>query len=99
MLIQDGHNSQHRRAKEVGDRVVEVGGLYPAKQVSGESAEDGQRPKDRDHLQHKMVFSKSLPGKCVVLLVRDHAARQRHAVGEVVHACDLDNDSLVQTSS
>src|SRR5215208_2644956 len=29
----------------------------------------------------------------------DHAARERHAVGEVVHAGDLDNDSLGQTSS
>src|SRR5215203_526955 len=29
----------------------------------------------------------------------DHAARERDAVGEVVHAGDLDNDSLVQTSS
>ena len=54
-----------------------------------------------EHLrvQRNVKPAGALARQRVILLVWDHAARERHAVGEVVHAGDLDNDSLVQTSS
>src|SRR5215218_4297304 len=61
--------------------------MYPAKQGGGESTEDSQRPENRDHLQHRGVPPESLSCQGVILLVGDHAASQRHTVGEVVHTC------------
>src|SRR5215212_985251 len=100
--VYDGHDGQHGRAQEIGRRIPEVGGTYPAEEVGGEGAEDGQRPENRDYLQHRASLSESLSRQRVVLLVGDHAARQRHTVGEVIHTCYfyyIPNFLLGQTES
>ena len=72
--VYDGHHRQHRRAQKVGDGIKQVGGLYPTEQVGRESAEDSQRPEDRDRLQNGRKPPTALSGERVVFLVRDLTA-------------------------